>query len=237
VVGEVAAQLPAAGEAGGRPHLLLNMASTADGRASIGGRSGPIGDLADSAMLHGLRTVFDALLIGAQTARAERYAQILRDDGERRLREDRGLAREPLVCIVTNSLDVTPENVPLLGEPTARVAIITASPGSLRDVPASVEYVRAARDGAIDLAAAMRELREDHGVGSVLCEGGPTLATALTASRLLDELFLCFAPQLAGGGTEALRILAGSELQPPARLTLLSAHEHESQLFLRYGVS
>ena len=30
-----------------RPHVMLNMVSTADGRASIGGRSGPTGNRAD----------------------------------------------------------------------------------------------------------------------------------------------------------------------------------------------
>jgi riboflavin-specific deaminase-like protein len=233
---ELASELEASsGQARTRPHLLLNMASTADGRASIGGRSGPIGDPADSEMLHGLRTIYDALLIGAQTARAERYARIVRDDEERATRVSRGLSEEPLTCIVSDSLDLSPESVPLLGEPEARIAILTASSGSLPAASASVEYVRAARDGALDLAAAMSELSERHGIRSVLCEGGPTLATTLTAAGLVDELFLCFAPKLAGG-SEALRIFAGSELQPPAPLTLLSAHEHDSQLFLRYAV-
>jgi len=33
-----------------------------------------------------------------------------------------------------------------------------------------------------------------------------------------------------------LRILAGAELSPPVELALLSALEHDSHLFLRYGV-
>lgn len=223
------------GGADDRPHVLLNMASTVDGRSSIGGRSGPIGDGADSEMLHGLRTVFDALLVGAQTARAEHYARIIRNDEERVERRRRDFGGEPLACIVTASLNVTPEEVPLLTEPNARVVIVTASSGSLGPAAASVEYVRAERDGALDLVAALAELRERFGVRSLLCEGGPTLATELAASGLLDELFLCFAPKLAGG-VDALRILSGEEMRPPAALELLSAHEHDSQLFLRYAV-
>jgi riboflavin biosynthesis pyrimidine reductase len=58
----------------GRPFLAVNFAATVDGRATIGGVSGPIGSDADTAMLVGLRTRFDAVMIGAGTMRAERYS-------------------------------------------------------------------------------------------------------------------------------------------------------------------
>ncbi len=61
-------------ERGERPFVAVNFAATADGRASIGGVSGPIGSEADTAMLVGLRTRFDAVMIGAGTMRAERYS-------------------------------------------------------------------------------------------------------------------------------------------------------------------
>jgi len=57
-----------------RPFVAVNFAATVDGRASIGGVSGPIGSEADTAMLVGLRTRFDAVMIGAGTMRAERYS-------------------------------------------------------------------------------------------------------------------------------------------------------------------
>lgn len=59
-----------------RPFLAMNFATTVDGRATIGGVSGPIGSEADTAMLVGLRKRFDAVVIGAGTMRAERYRDI-----------------------------------------------------------------------------------------------------------------------------------------------------------------
>ena len=53
----------------GRPRVLLNMVSTADGRATIGGRSGPIGGRADRELFHALRTAVDAVMVGADGAR------------------------------------------------------------------------------------------------------------------------------------------------------------------------
>jgi riboflavin biosynthesis pyrimidine reductase len=76
-------------------------------------------------------------------------------------------------------------------------------------------------------------------VRCVLCEGGPHLARELFAAGLVDELFLTLSPLLAGGepaGGEALRILAGGELQPPRSLELTGVLRGESALFLRYAV-
>lgn len=57
-----------------RPFVAMNFAVTVDGRATIAGVSGPIGSATDTAMLVGLRTRFDAVMIGAGTMRAERYS-------------------------------------------------------------------------------------------------------------------------------------------------------------------
>ena len=62
----------------GRPFVAMNFAVTVDGRATIGGVSGPIGSEADTAMLVGLRSRFDAVMIGAGTMRAERYSGLSR---------------------------------------------------------------------------------------------------------------------------------------------------------------
>lgn len=59
-----------------RPFVAVNFAATVDGRAAIGGVSGTIGSATDTAMLVGLRTRFDAVMIGGGTMRAERYGEI-----------------------------------------------------------------------------------------------------------------------------------------------------------------
>ncbi len=221
---------------GGRPLIIVNMACTADGRATVGGRSGPIGNRADRELFHGLRTAVDAVLVGAGTARAERYRALVRDEPRRRLRRARGLAEEPLACIVSASLDLS--DIPLLADPAARVAILTASAAELPPSAARVEYVRTARRAALDLPAALAELRERFAIRTVLCEGGPHLNGQLLAAGLVDELFLTLAPKLAGGGAgeDLPRILAGPELDPPVELELMSALESESHLLLRYRV-
>jgi riboflavin biosynthesis pyrimidine reductase len=84
-----------------RPFVATNFAATVDGRATIGGVSGPIGSDADTAMLVGLRTRFDAVMIGAGTMRAERYGPLVADQEKRERRERLGLPHDPLVVIVS----------------------------------------------------------------------------------------------------------------------------------------
>lgn len=54
-----------------------------------------------------------------------------------------------------------------------------------------------------DVAAALGDLH-DRGVRSVFVEGGPTLASAVIAAGLADELLVYIAPALLGGGRVAL---------------------------------
>jgi riboflavin biosynthesis pyrimidine reductase len=222
-----------------RPHVMINMVSTVDGRASIAGRSGPIAGPADRELFHALRAPVDAVMAGAGTMRVERYGRITPDESRRRMRRQRGLREEPLACIVSASLALPPD-LPLLAEPEAHVVVLTPSSATLPDSAARIDYVRTRRAEELDLAGALAELRERFAVEELLCEGGPHLNCRLLAAGLVDELFLSLSPKLAGGDPaegEALRIVAGAEFEEPLDLDLLGVLEHDSHLFLRYGVS
>lgn len=225
----------------GRPRVLLNMVSTVDGRASVEGRSAPLSSPADRDLFHALRSAVDAILVGAGTARAERYGPLIPDAGRRAERERAGMPAEPLACVVSASLALGAD-LPLLAAPQARVALLTPSGGELEGAAARIEYVRCRRaDGKLDLAGALEAVGERFGVGLMLCEGGPHLAGELLAGGLLDDLFLTLSPALAGeagaGAGPELRILAGAELSQPVAVELLEVLEHGSQLFLHYRVA
>lgn len=229
----------------GRPYLALNFAATADGRITIGGRSGLIGEAADRELFHELRGQVDAVMAGATTVATERYGRIVRDPERRGRRAEAGLAPDPLAVVVSARLSV-PADVPLLQDPDSHVVIVTESERELEGVRARVDYLRPAdapaapeelgrRTALLALAPMLRLLRERHGVETVMCEGGSVLAAALLREGLVDELFLSLAPKLAAGSGPA--VTTGPALEPPAEAQLVSVHEAEGHLFLRYRFS
>jgi 5-amino-6-(5-phosphoribosylamino)uracil reductase len=219
-----------------RPYLVLNMVETLDGRIAINGRSGPIGGEADNALFHGLRTQADAVMVGAGTARTERYGRMIKTDELRERRRADGLAADPIACVVSARLNL-PADLPLLQDPDSHVVVLTGSDDDPPDVPARVDVLRGQikPEGGLEMAPLMRALRHDHGVRSIVCEGGPALNHGLLSEDLVDELFLSVAPKLAGG--VPLTMVTGEALRPVRALELVSALEAEGDLFLRYRLT
>lgn len=217
-----------------RPYTIANFIATADGRATIGGRSGGLGDEGDKAMFHGLREHVDAVLAGTNTQRIENYGRILGSAERRTRRVARGVSPEPLACTITRSGEL-PTEIPLFAEPEARVVVFAPAELDLGSVQAQVDVVTL-DPGELTLTTAMRRLRSDYNVRSLLCEGGPTLFGSLLSEGLVDELFLTLAPRLAGGGS-GLTIASGHELADPPRLELSWLLERAGALYLRYRLS
>jgi len=216
-----------------RPWVITNFATTADGRATIDGRSGPIGDDGDMEIFRRLRTQVDALLIGTRTLGIERYGRAIRRPELREARVALGLAPEPLVATVSRSGEL-PLEIPLFQEPEADVVVFVPPTTPEPDCPACVTLVRL-DPAELTLTSALRHLRAERQVRSVLCEGGPTLMGALLHERLVDELFLTLAPKVIGGGSGPT-MSSGPALADPAALELVWALERAGSLYLRYAV-
>lgn len=215
----------------GRALTVANFVSSLDGRASLRGRSGGLGDAADRAVFHALRRASDAVLVGTGTLGAESYGRIVADPGARRARGARGMACEPLAVTVTRSGHL-PLQIPLFAEPEARVIVFSAAKIDLEGARAQVEVVRL-DDDELGFATVLAHLRREHGVRFALCEGGPAVLGALLREGVLDQLCLSLAGKLAGGGY-APAITSGPELPEPADAGLEEVLEHDGTLFLRY---
>ena len=188
-----------------RPFIAVNMVSSADGKATLSGKTAPMSAAADRELFHHLRAQADGILVGAGTVRNERYGKVTKTPELRAKREREGLRAEALAVIVSRSGDLPPD-LGVLQE--ARI---------IADV------------------AELQDLRRE-GIRSLLCEGGPHLNSSLFAANLVDELFLTVAPTVAGPG-ESLTIVEGIALPDAVGLELLTIHEAEGHLFLRYSVS
>jgi riboflavin-specific deaminase-like protein len=216
-----------------RPYTIVNFVSSVDGRATLGERSGGLGDDGDRAMFHGLREQVDAVLTGTGTLRTERYGRILGKAERRERRAQNGLSSEPLAVIITRTGDV-PTDIPLFAEPEANVVIFAPAQIDTAACAAQVDVVEL-DPGELTQTTALRRLRADYGIRTLLCEGGPTLFGALLQEEAADELFLTFAPKLAGGG-RGPTITAGPELAQARDLDLIWVLERNGSLYLRYSM-
>jgi len=212
----------------GRPYVGLNMVSSLDGKATLDWRTQGLSSDVDRRLFHHLRTQAGAVMVGAGTVREERYGRMTKTEELRQKRSNEGLVPEALAVVVSGRLDLPPD-LPLLNEPGQRVVIATASDGEVPGVTGDVEYARTGDD----LPRLLAYLHEEHGVRSVLCEGGPTLNSFLFAADLVDELFLTLNPKVLSGAS-ALTIVAGRELVDPAEPELISVAEHDGELYTRW---
>lgn len=213
--------------------LRVNFVASADGAATVDGRSGGLGSPADTRLFALLRARADAILVGAGTARAEGYGSLAATPEAIEARLARGQRPAPALVLVSRALDMTPDDPLITGgsEPTVILTCAAADPRR-RERLAAVTPVLVAGADAVDLAEARRRLAA-RGLRRILCEGGPTLFAAALAARVVDELCLTTAPLLVGPGPP--RIAVGPEASGSA-LRLRHLLEDEGYLFARYAV-
>ncbi|HEY2316698.1 MAG TPA: dihydrofolate reductase family protein [Solirubrobacteraceae bacterium] len=212
-----------------RPYVVCNFVSSADGKATARGRTALLGGEGDRAMFHLLRTQVDAVLAGTGTLAVERYGPLTRAQRLVDIRVAEGRAPQPLAVVISRSGRI-PFDIPLFAAAESRVAVY-APPGVAAPACGAQVSVHALPGVDGELAGVLHSLRHDHGVRSLLCEGGPTLFTALLAHDLVDELFLTLAPTIVGGQELGITSDPLAEL---IKLRLLRALEHDGVLFMRY---
>jgi len=215
--------------------LRANMVASADGAASHEGATAALSSRGDRRVFTLLRTLADVIVVGASTARTERYAPVRRHELWHHLRE--GRPPTPPIAVVSARLDLDPAGRLIASAPPhARTIVITtgAAPSGRRAELAERADVIVAGQESVDLTAAVEALA-DRGHRRLLTEGGPHLLSQLAAADLLDELCLTIGPLLAGPA--ASRIVAGS-ISPARPLPLALAHVLEDNGFLlcRYAI-
>ena len=226
----------------GKPHrslLRLNMIASADGRATdAAGRSGGLGGPGDLELFRSLRALADGILVGAVTARVERYGPHRVAAHLRAPRQADGRRRPAPIVVVSRSLELDVEG-PLFTEAQSPTVVVTCEAASTarRRRLAKVARVLVAGDKEVDLRQAVHRLRRDLGLAHLLCEGGPRLNQQLLAAGVVDELCLTVAPRLVERGPTIVSDPVGRGDGYGIRdLHLLSVCEQDGELYLRYSL-
>jgi len=236
-----------------RPTVIANFVSTIDGVVSFQtqGQAGG-GEVSgffepDRFVMGLLRAVSDAVLIGAGTLRDTRkhvwspaHVHPSSSGLYEALRADLDLAPSPTTVVVTGKGDIDLGQTGL-SDPDIPVLIVTTDRGVdalLAQAPLP-DHIKLASTGStrVQPAALISILRERR-FELVLTEGGPHLFGQLVQARLIDELFLTIAPQLAGRApnTPRLALVEGTPFTVASApwSELVDLRKSGNHLFARY---
>jgi riboflavin biosynthesis pyrimidine reductase len=191
-----------------RPWIYSNFVQSLDGIVSFKGRHATGGDISqlpeDRWLMDFLRAHSDATLLGINTLieetqlagnRGPDYS--IEDAGLRGLRGRLRRGGEKHI-FVTGAASLNFSDYRVFDSGAAEVFVVTTKIGAQRLAEKSTHpHVKVIVSGEkifVDLAHAMRVLRQQHGIERLLCEGGPTLYGYMSREGLIDEKFVTISP-------------------------------------------
>jgi len=223
--------LPSPGE---RPLVGLNMVTSVDGRAQLGGLAEGLSGRADRELMQRYPVVYDAVASGVGTLRADDfYSRLGHAASAARLAA--GRSPQPLALLIAGGGRVPTDRRFFEYTDQPRVlAVGSRSPYVDRPLPGIETWAAPTLDVRPEW---LLERLAEAGIGSVLLEGGPHLNAAFLEAGLIDELYWTIGARLLG--TDALPMIApipgGSPwADHPLEGRLLSVHRSGDELFLRY---
>ena len=224
----------------GRPLVAINMVTTMDGRAQVGGKADALSSRTDRRLMRLYRTAFDAVGTGAGTLRADDFYSRVPDDLAAR-RAAAGRPPQPTAVLIAGRTAVPTDRRWFTYAEQPRVAVVgTGSPHASREdaaaeLPLPVETWVAPTE--LPEVPWLLQRLAAAGVGSILLEGGPTTNAAFLAADALDEVYWTVDASVVG--SDALPMIAplpgGSPwAASPRPGRLVSVHRSDDELFLRY---
>jgi 2,5-diamino-6-(ribosylamino)-4(3H)-pyrimidinone 5'-phosphate reductase len=244
-----------------RPRILVNVATTADGKIDSTLRKGAIiSSIADKDRVDHLRASVDAILVGGRTLLNEDPMLTVKSAELRAERLHLGLAENPAKVGIVSKIpfelaekfaigaDGRTESVltfvpfrKFLTTGSAQVYLFTTrctDPEMLSHLESAGATVQAFGQERVDLLAAFQSLHEE-GIHLVLVEGGGTLIAELFRLDVVDELTIYLSPKIFGGAT-APTLADGPGFLPnqAPRLKLKSVNEcdEEGGILIHYLV-
>jgi diaminohydroxyphosphoribosylaminopyrimidine deaminase/5-amino-6-(5-phosphoribosylamino)uracil reductase len=190
-----------------RPFVTAKFAISLDGKiATRNGDSRWISGIESRRMVHQLRYISDAVMVGAHT--------ILADDARLTVRCCGGkggmVKKQPLRVVLDSRLE-TPSQARVLHEPGRTIiATLKSADRTKKQIleTAGAEILELDGEiGQVDLEQVMSALGQRE-ITSVLVEGGGVLLGSLFDQRAVDKVIVFIAPLILGG-TEAKSAVAG----------------------------
>lgn len=189
------------------PYVTLKIAQSIDGKIALkNNESKYITSLVSLKFVHRLRSEYDAVLIGKNTA--------LLDNPSLTVRYVKG--RNPYRVVIDRNMKL-PENLKIFTDDNTDKTIIINSP----------------LNGKIPLISILKTLHKLN-ISSVLVEGGANVFSQFIEKNLFDDIYFIVAPKIIGNGISAFRDLKITTLSNSKKLFLCNSFPSGSDHILYY---
>jgi len=212
----------------GIPFVTLKFAQTLDGRiASATGDSRWISSQKSLRFSHKLRSLHDAVLVGAGT--------VEKDDPRLTVRLVKG--KSPIRIIADSRLRIAPGSKVLKEQDIARTVIVSTSQAdgrkisSLRKMGIQTLVAREDTEGKVDLGDLLSKMGEMN-ISSILVEGGKEIITSFIRQGLVDKYIVISAPKIMGAGIDAVGNLGITDVDNALQLSFVKAYRNGQDLII-----
>ncbi len=212
------------------PYVTLKAAQTLDGFiADNDYNSKWISSEKSRKYVHQLRAKYDAVLIGADTAR--------RDDPILTVRMIDG--RNPYRVVLDSKLSLSSELSIFKKNKDKKTIVITLTENSsrkskikkLEKLSVSIIFVKKNKSDRINLKSMLKELRK-LGITSILVEGGSKIYSSFVKQNLFDDVLLFLSPKILGSGLNTFSELSFKNINKSCELKLENSKIFDTDILL-----
>jgi len=180
-----------------RPRVLLSAAVSLDGYLDHAGPSRLVlSSKEDADAVDALRSVSDAILIGAGTARRDDPLLMVRSPARQEARALAGQSPTPMRVVLTQSGKL-PADLRVLNSPEVRTRVYCPAQAAEHSDGRWPPHVEVVPLESCTVATILSHLHET-GVHRLLVEGGQGISSLLLEADLADELRIAWCPVLVG---------------------------------------
>jgi 2,5-diamino-6-(ribosylamino)-4(3H)-pyrimidinone 5'-phosphate reductase len=216
---------------GSRPFVILNAATSLDGKIATFTGDSRMSSPADMRRVHRLRASVDAIMVGLRT--------LLRDDPKLTVKFFK--SRKPYRIIVdSKALSPLKSYIVRTAREIPTIIAVTSKAPKKRIEALKRKGVTVVICGSgpfVSLRVLLRHMRK-LGIRRLLLEGGGTLNWSMLSSRLVDEISVAITPRILGG-SKATSLVEGrgnALVRDGVKLKLLSHEMYGPDLVVRYKV-
>ncbi len=204
------------------PYVTLKVAQSIDGMIALNDfNSRWITGNKSRELAHQLRAVYDAVLIGKNTAEFDNPSLTVRS----------AVGRNPKRIIIDRDLSLS-SNLKIFKDSCKSLTCIVTS-SSARPIK-GINYISIpARNGKIPLLQLLKALYSS-GIISILVEGGASVFSSFVDANLFDDAIIMISPKIIGDGISVFRDFKIRNLSKAKKLNLINISRKDDDVILYY---